>query len=231
MEAGSRHTFVTLRGGGLFVVDSTSTPMKIVAEYDRDTVHPNGCGGAQVGGKMYVNSGGGTSTNPLEADLYAFPVGGFSTDANPANTPAPKLVFSHDNRGFVDSHGAALVHKSGFLWVADRAANRMVVVDTASDEVVREFELTGSVSPDPAPDLMASSPAGNRLYAALRGPTPLTGNAAGVDNAVGATPGVGVIRVDSGGSDGLLQAIAPIGHLVGGLERADPHALGVRRLP
>ena len=39
----SRYVFVTLRGGGLFIVDAKATPMQIVAEYDIDTVHPNGC--------------------------------------------------------------------------------------------------------------------------------------------------------------------------------------------
>jgi len=32
-----RFVFVTLRGGGMFVVDSTATPLAIVAEYDRRT--------------------------------------------------------------------------------------------------------------------------------------------------------------------------------------------------
>ena len=67
--------FVTLRGGGLFVIDAKATPMRIVAEYDKSTVHPNGCLGAQVGNKMYVDSGGGTAANLYEADLYAFPLG------------------------------------------------------------------------------------------------------------------------------------------------------------
>jgi hypothetical protein len=34
--------FVTLRGGGLFVVDPTTTPMEILAEYDNTAVHANG---------------------------------------------------------------------------------------------------------------------------------------------------------------------------------------------
>ena len=46
-ESTSRFTFVTLRGGGLFVVDSRSTPMRIVGEYDTGTVHGNGCLGAE----------------------------------------------------------------------------------------------------------------------------------------------------------------------------------------
>ena len=52
---------MTLRGGGLFVVDSAATPMRIVAEYDVSTVKGNGCLGAEVPGKMYVDSGGGTA--------------------------------------------------------------------------------------------------------------------------------------------------------------------------
>lgn len=228
IDASSRFTFVTLRGGGLFVVESAATPMRIVAEYDRSTVHPNGCGGVQVGDKMYVNSGGGTPANPLEADLYAFSPSAFSGTPNPPNTPAPKLVFSHDERGLVDSHGAVLTRHGRYLWVADRAANRVVVVDTAADVVVKEIDLAGGVSEDPAPDLLAISPSGNHVYVSLRGPNPLTANVAGIDNAVGTSPGVGVLRVEQNGARGSLQAIARISHLVDGVERADPHGLAVR---
>jgi DNA-binding beta-propeller fold protein YncE len=228
IDATSQFTFVTLRGGGLFVVDSTATPMAIVGEYDRAAVHPNGCGGVEINAKMYVNSGGGTAANPLESDLYAFPLSEFSTTPNPPNTPQPDLVFSHDDRGFVDSHGATLTKHGRFLWVADRAANLIVVVDTATDNVVNEISLVGVVSDDPAPDLLGIAPSGNRVFAALRGPNPLTGNAPGVNNAVGSTPGVGVIRVERNGMAGALQAVAPISHVVGGVERADPHGLAVR---
>lgn len=227
IDGTSRFTFVTLRGGGMFVVDSTATPMAIVAEYDRATVHPNGCGGAEHSGKMYVNSGGGTPANPLEADLYSFPLNGFSTTPSTPNTPAPALVFSHDSRGFVDSHGAALTKHERYLWLADRAANRIVVVDTRTDTVVGEIDLVGAVSSDPAPDLLGISPAGNRVFVTLRGPNPLTGNAPGVNNAVGNSPGLGVIRVEQAGRDGTLQARAPITHVVDGVERADPHGLAV----
>jgi hypothetical protein len=224
----SRFTFVTLRGGGMFVVDSTATPMLIVGEYDNATVHPNGCGGVETGGKMYINSGGGTPANPLEADLYSFRLSGFSTAPNPPNTPVPELIFSHDARGFVDSHGATLTKHARYLWVADRAANRIVVVDTRRDRVVNEIALAGPVSADPAPDLMGISPDGNRVYVSLRGPTPLTANVPGVNNAVGSTPGLGILRVTRGGRSGRLQAVAPISHMVGGIETADPHGLAVR---
>lgn len=221
--------FETLRGGRLFVIDTTATSMAIVGEYDKATIHPNGCGGAELSGKVYVNSGGGTPANPLESDLYRFFLADFSTTPNPPNTPLPWLVFSQDDLGFVDSHGVTLTKKGTFLWVGDRAANKVVVVDTSQDTVVNEFTLVGGASGDPAPDLMDTSPAGNRVYVALRGPNPLTGNAPAVNNAVGSTPGLGIIRVESGGQTGTLQAIAPITHVVGGIERADPHAVRVRR--
>jgi DNA-binding beta-propeller fold protein YncE len=228
IDSTSQFTFVTLRGGGMLVVDSTATPMAIVAEYDKATIHPNGCGGVECGGKMYINAGGGTPANPLESDLYVFSLSGFSSTPNAPNTPAPTTVFSHDDRGFVDSHGATMTRCCRFLWVADRAANLIVVVDTASDTVINEFSLVGELSPDPAPDLMDISPSGNRVYIALRGPTPLTGNAPGVNNAVGSTPGVGIVRVEATGRRGVLQAIAPISQIVDGVERADPHGLRVR---
>jgi DNA-binding beta-propeller fold protein YncE len=91
----------------------------------------------------------------------------------------------------VDSHGATLTKHARYLWVADRAANRIIVVNTRSDTVVNEIALAGSVSPDPAPDLMGISPSGNRVYVSLHGPAPLTANVFGVNNAVGSTPGSG----------------------------------------
>ncbi|MDQ4068490.1 MAG: hypothetical protein M3203_03280 [Actinomycetota bacterium] len=228
IDASGRFAFVTLRGGGMFVVETSSTPMRIVAEYDRSVVHPNGCGGVESSGKMYVNSGGGTPINPSESDLYAFPINGFSSAPNAPNTPAPHIVFSHDDREPADSHGVVLTKGGRYVWAADRAANIMVVVDTTTDAVVNEIQLAGAVSPDPTPDLLALSPAGNRVYAALRGPVPLTGNAPN-NNAKGSTPGVGVLRVQAGGAAGELQGVARITHVVGGVEAADPHGIGVRR--
>ena len=227
IDSTSRFSFVTLRGGGLLVVNSAATPMSIVAEYDNATVHPNGCGGVEASGKMYINSGGGPAANPLESDLYAFPLGSLSAVPNPPNTPAPTLVSSHDSRGVVDSHGATLTTYGGYLWVGDRAANRIVVVQVARDLVVNEINLTGSVSADPAPDLMDVAPSGQNVYVSLRGPNPLTGNVPGVNNAVGTTPGLGIVR--GGGAGGVLVAVAPISRVVDGVERADPHALRVRR--
>jgi DNA-binding beta-propeller fold protein YncE len=224
IDSTSRYSFVTLRGGGLFVVDSKATPMQIVAEYDRDTVHPNGCLGAEVPGKMYLDSGGGTASNLFEADLYAFPVTGFSP-ANPPNTPPPVVVFSEDVDE-ADSHGATLTKHLKHLWVADRGRNFLFVVDTGTDTIVNRIPLVGDVSPDPTPDLLALSPNGSHVFTSLRGPNPLT---ADPHVSTGATPGVGVIKVLQGGRDGTFESVAPVSNIDPlGVERADVHALSLR---
>ena len=225
IDSTSRFAFVTLRGGGLFVVDGTTTPMRIVAEYDLATVHPNGCLGAEVPGKMYVDSGGGTAANVFEADLYAFPVTGFSP-FNPPNTPAPKVVFSEDVEG-ADTHGATLTKHRRYLWVADRGRNFHFVVDTRTDRLVNRIPLMPGPSPDPTPDLLATAPNGSHVFMSLRGPNPLT---ADPHVSTGATPGVGVMKVRKGGRSGRFEAVAPVTNVdAAGVERADVHALALRR--
>ena len=214
-------TFVTLAGGGLFVVDSRATPMAIVGEYDKNVVHPEGCGGTQARGQMYINSGGA-----LESDLYSFPLTGYSP-MNPPNTPAPSLVFTRDGQ-HSDSHGVVATKHERFLWVAERFSNSVFIVDTLSNLRVNELSLAGDISSDPAADLMDSSPNGNRIFFSMRGPNPLTGNNPTFNNAVGSTPGIGIIRVTNGGASGEFFTRVPITHLVGGIERADPHGLKVR---
>lgn len=230
VAAGGRYTFVTLRGGGMFVVDSAATPMRIVAEYDRATVHPNGCGGVEVPagrdgpGKMYVNSGGGTGSNLFEADLYAFPVGGFSP-TNPPNTPAPRVVLSEDVEG-ADAHGLALTKHGRHLWMADRGRNLIWVFDTDTDRLVDRLPLAGDLSADPTPDLLAVAPTGNHVFVSLRGPNPLT---ADPHVSTGSTPGVAGLRVEAGGHRGRVESVVRISNVdAGGVERADVHAVAVR---
>lgn len=223
-----RVTFVTLRGGGMFVVDHHQTPMKIVAEYDKSNVHANGCGGIQAGDKMYINSGAGSlADNPTEHDVYAFPVGEYGSAPNAPNTPAPRLVYSYDDRAEADSHGVLLTKGERFLWTGDRQANTITTVDTHTDEVVDEFSLEGDASSDPAPDLLDISPKGRFVFAALRGPNPQSGG----HSAFGSTPGVGVIEVGEGGKTGRMTGVARISNMANdGVERADPHAIRVREI-
>ena len=221
----SRLTWVTLRGGGLFVVESSAPKMRIVGEYDKATVHPNGCLGAETGGKMYIDSGGGTGTNLYEADLYAFPVTGYSS-LNPRNTPPPRVVFSEDV-DHADAHGAALTKHERYLWIADRGRNFIFVVDTERDFLTGRIPLAGAVSSDPTPDLLMLSPNGSHVFMSLRGPNPLT---ADPHVSTGSTPGVGVIKVLESGRRGMFESVARVSNIdAGGVERADVHALAIRR--
>lgn len=250
IDRSSTLTFVTLAGGGLLVVDTHAGGIvpAIVAEYDNSTVHPNGCGGMQKGAltdsRIYLNSGAG-GTNVAEADLYSFPLAAFPTAPafNAPNTPAPTVVFSFDTEGH-DSHGMLLNRKQQqrFLWVADRAANLIEVADTTTDTHVNTFSVVNAHSADPAPDLLDLAPAGAHAFVTLRGPCPLTANIAGVNNAVGATPGVAVLKVRQGGRTGELVGVAPINNVDGSIvscapagapasnNRADVHGIAVRVL-
>jgi DNA-binding beta-propeller fold protein YncE len=223
-ESTSRFTFVTLRGGGLFVVDSRATPMQIVGEYDSTVVHGNGCLGAEVPGKMYIDSGGGTAANLHQADLYAFPTDGYS-GANPPNTPIPTVVFSDPSEG-ADAHGAALAKHGKYLWIADRGRNFIWTVDTSIDQIVNTIPLEGEVSDDPTPDLVAVSPNGSHAFLSLRGPVPLT---ADPHVSTGSTPGVGILKITESGRDAVFEAVARVSNIDGtGIERADVHAMTIR---
>ena len=224
----SKYVFATLRGGGLYVIDVTSTPMKIVESFDLTQVSPNGCGGlvSNDESSMFINSGGGTKNHPVGSDLYVFDLSGMSGE-DPA-IPQPVQIFTR--RGFVDSHGMTWA-KGGHLWVTDRAANLIEVVDPAKNDVVNQIDLTkGRAGFDPAPDLIFSSPHKNLAFATLRGSIPLTGNAPDTNNAVGNSSGLGVIKIHRGGTSGSLWYVIPISNIVDGKETADPHGIAVREL-
>jgi hypothetical protein len=224
--------FVTLRGGGLFVIDPRSTPMRIVAEYDMAAVKGNGCGGAQVGGQMFVNSGGRPAA--LEhLHVYGFDVYRFALEAfrRPGvtfepNTPAPAVVFQAD--GQRDSHGMFVTGGSEYLWVMDRHADVAEVLRVRDGAHIRTIPLNGALTMNAAPDLADAAPGGTLAFVALRGPTPLSGDP---HNATGSTPGLGILQVTDGGRNGRLVRIVRLSNVgADGVERADPHGLRVRRL-
>lgn len=225
-EDSSKFAFITLRGGGLLVVDVTETPMKVLATLNNKQVHPAGCGGVQVGKTMYINSGGGWPKDKFPAaaslayDVYAVHLSGL-----PASVEA-KLISSRDGK-MADSHGMATV--GPYVWSADRAGNNIEVIDSVTNTSLGSFDVAGTVSDDPAPDLMDVAPDGNYVFVALRGPNPLTGNDKSVNNAVGSTPGVGVIKVKDGGKSGELVGVARVSNMKDGKETADPHGIAVRR--
>ncbi len=218
-ETTSTYAFVTLRGGGLLVVNVKETPMKVVATLSDIQVHPGGCGGIQVGNTMYINSGGGWPVAPLAYDVYAMNIDGL-----PDSLEA-KLVSTRDNR-FADSHGMTAVGR--YLWVVDRAGNIIEIIDTVSNLSVGVINLVGSHSQDPAPDLIGVAPDHSYAFTNMRGIHPLTANNKTVNNAKGSTPGVMIIKVKDGGRSGEVVGIVRISNMKNGKETADPHGLAVR---
>lgn len=233
ISAASDLAFVTLRGGGLLVVDPRATPIRIVAEYDMAAVKGNGCGGAEVGGQMFVNSGGRPAAmehlHIYGFDVYRFPLTAFRAPGAPAfapNTPPPAVVFQAD--GQRDSHGMVVTGGGDYLWVLDRHADVAEVLRVSDGAHVRTIPLNGALTNNAAPDLADIDPAGGLAFVALRGPTPLSGDP---HNATGSTPGLGIIEVADGGRSGRLLRIVRLTNVgADGVERADPHGLRVRRL-
>ena len=229
IENKSQFAFVTPRGGGLAIFDITTTPMSLTASLPKEAVRPAGCGGVQIGSTMYLNSGGGWPATPLNHDVYALGLGTLPGGI------APERI---GNRDGGDSHGMVAI-SNRYLWSGDRHLNLIDVYDTGNrNSKVGTIMLSGDLSKDPAPDLMDTAPDGSYVFAALRGPSPLTGNNKDVNNAVGSSPGVGVIKVAENGKGGAIVGIAAISKMVeekdtdGNAvkkEKADPHGIQVRK--
>jgi DNA-binding beta-propeller fold protein YncE len=196
--------YVTLRGGGLYVVDTNATPMQVTRQYTRDEIAPAGCGGIAHNGRVYVNSG-----SPTDGFIYVFdgatddilktiPTGSYGTDA----------------------HGMVVVG-GRYLWMSNRGdGDNIVILDTTTQEIVGTIDDVGA-----APDILDISPSGDLVFATLRGPKNLTGG----PSSVGETPGVAVLLVDGAGAAGRRVGFIPIG-MQGLASPADPHAVAVCRL-
>ena len=214
----STYAFVTLRGGGLLVVNVKKSPMTVTTTLTNNDIHPAGCGGYQIGNTMYLNSGGGWPIAPLSYDVYAVGLSGLP------DSISAKLMSSRDT-SVSDSHGLWGIGR--YLWNVDRAGNLIEIFDSVSNFSVGFIQLVGTQSDDPAPDLIDFSPDGNYAFVNLRGPNPLTGNHKDVNNAKGSTPGVAVIKVLHAGKGGELIGITRLTNMVEGKEAADPHGLAV----
>ena len=198
-----KKVYVTLRGGGLLIMDTSTTPMRVLKTYTKEQIAPAGCGGVIVGTKMYVNSG-----TPTSSSLYVF------------DTTTDNLVKSLDltNTG-TDAHGMVVVGGGRYIWMANRGDNdNVVVIDTSTDSVVGTFVGVGQ-----APDLMDLAPSGDHVFVSSRGAANLTGG----PSAKGEIPGMAVLSVKSGGREGELAYYVPLG---AASSTADPHGIAVRRL-
>ena len=219
--------FISLRGGGLFVLDHRSTPMAIVGEYTASQIGGNGCGFAEAKGRVVMNAGGATAANLDEFAAFRLPMTGYSP-ANPPDTPARELLFKDDST-HRDAHGTVATKGERYVWMFDRAGNVAEVFDGVSGARINTVNLVSDGSLDPTPDLAVMSPDGSRIFVSLRGPVPLSGDP---HASTGSTPGLGVIQVTAGGSDGFVKAIARISNTdAAGVERADAHGIALRIVP
>ena len=201
---GGSKVYVTVRGGGLYVVDTMSSPMSVLKEYPKDQVAAAGCGGIEHAGVVYVNSG-----SPTDGHIYLFDA---KTDALLKTIPTAEYGS--------DAHGMALLG-GRYLWMGHRGnGDNIVVLDTTTQEIVGQIADVGA-----APDLLDVSPGGELVFATLRGPSALTGG----PSAIGVTPGVSILFVDEGGRTGKRVGFIAIGDQ-GGTSKADPHGIAVRRL-
>jgi hypothetical protein len=217
--------FITLRGGGHFVIDHTTTPMGIVGEYTIEAIKPNGCGAVEAKQHVFLNAGGGTASNLHQFTVYRLPMTGYAA-SNPPNTPTAELLFDDDALDR-DAHGPVATKGERYVWMFDRAGNVAEVFDSSSGARVNTVDLLSADSADPTPDLAVIAPSGNRIFVSLRGPLPLSGDP---HASTGSTPGLGVLNVQHNGLTGFMKAIAPISNVdAGGVERADAHGIALRR--
>ncbi|MCP2355518.1 hypothetical protein HD597_002538 [Nonomuraea thailandensis] len=219
--------FVSLRGGGMFVVDWRATPMAIAGEYDAAHVPANGCGFIEAKGAVYGDGGGGTPANLDQFSVFRMPRGGYSA-ANPPNTPPVERLFDDDTPER-DAHGTAAGPRERHVWVGDRDANVVEVFDGRTGARVNTVPLTSPYSADPTVDLFASSPDHGWVFASTRGPNPLSGDP---HSSHGHDPGMLIVRMTDDGRSGQVRGLIPITNVdAGGVQRADAHGIRVRRVP
>ncbi len=280
----SGKVYVTFGGGGLLIADGASTPMNIIAEYDRTTVNGAGCGGVQDRqGMVWLNAGAsaaGSGATQSTFTMYGFDDAAPMDGTQGVNMPAPTVIFKDANNTATignttgeasiddgqlpgvttrrDAHGMSITIDGAYIHQSDRLQNNVEVFKTASMEHIGTYDLTSangqgkgtgpceaySVSDDTGlptndvtPDLMGTTPDGEYMVVATRGPSPVSVG----HNAQGSCPGVGIIKMENGGKSGKLVTVlrttntvdltdvnAKGGHAYTGTERSDPHGASIR---
>lgn len=222
--------YVSLRGGGMLVVDPLTTPMSVIAEYDVDHIPRDGCGFVQASGWIYGNGGGGAAVNRDGWSIYRLPEGGpdvYSPEL-PPNEPHPESI-ARDERFPRDAHGVAKSADEQHVYFFDRAANVVEIFDAATGEYLETESLVSPYSSDPSVDLAGEAPDGKYFYLSMRGPNPLSGDP---HASTGSTPGLLVVEVLPERPHLAVRGAAYIDNEdADGVQRADGHGIRVRRVP
>lgn len=161
----NNNAYVTLGGGGLFILDINSEPMTIKGEYGRAVINGAGCGGVQARNKVFLN--GGSSGGPGGATHSTFTVYAFNDNTfrgqKLENTPMPIRVYqdatntrtlgnpvgpeSNDSGQIPgistrrDSHGAAVTPDGKYVHIVDRIQNVVEVFNSKTLEHESTYDL------------------------------------------------------------------------------------------
>jgi len=150
------NAYVTLGGGGLFVLDLTTTPMVIKGEYGNAVVNGAGVVGTQTGNQVFITGGVSASSSGFDQSVflvYSFDDTKYDTQNN-ENTPMPVKVFQDPGNTLTignaegpanndsgqkpgvttrrDSHGVAATLDGKYVHIVDRIQNNVEVFDTST---------------------------------------------------------------------------------------------------
>lgn len=159
------NTYVTLGGGGLFVLKINTEPMAIVGEYGRAVINGAGCGGVQARHRVFLNggaSGGGSGDDDSTFTVYALNDPKFG-NTNKENSPMPIRLYQDKNNTSTlgnpvgpesntsgqipglstrrDSHGAAVTPNGQYLHIVDRVQNVVEVFNTKTLKHESTYDL------------------------------------------------------------------------------------------
>lgn len=231
VDDAGKFVYVTFADGGVAIANAET--LTIAHIYNKDEATFNGLIAAQVGDNFITNAG---NANPEIAD-FVYVYDNKSLLENPSKRPDFIKVPQSGN----DVHGVVVV-RDKYLWQLNRASNTITIHDfkpnpfdpniDGSNKVraVNLVELTDTaLGPDPAPDLIDTSPSQEVAFISQRGPNPISGNDPTFFNSVGATPGVGVVQIENDGKDAKPAYLYRFDNVVNGVNIGDFHALAVRK--
>lgn len=213
-EGYSIHTLgPSYHDGAVVVVDTEEFAVERVFTHEQV---PGNCGTIPhpTADKFYLTAG--LPSNPEEdeegvGEWYVFdteenlPITteGEVADEDDLDGTLTRENFARDTRG-IDAHGFWFPPGKNELWELNRESNDGVIIDPDEDEVVEEIDNFGPEDAEEGeekPDIMWSSPDGEKMFVTLRGPNPQS--AAHV--AEGNTPGFSVLDVDSREVEEIVQ--------------------------
>ena len=212
------YAYVPMRGGGAYTIDYKTTPMRVIATLTKSDIGPQSCCAVFApDGNIWTTAQGGATSTTTSFNLYRL-------TGLPANPVAKRALARTGN---VESHSVLVVGK--YLWVSDRFANSIEVVDLASGESVNKVDLAAGLlaGRDAAPDILDLAPDAKTAFVTLRGKAPVTSNIKGLDNAVGDVGGFAILKVVDGGRTAEVTSLVPL-PLGAGASTVDPHGLRVR---